>query len=42
VKIQGVDWILVKAHRPLVGSRITSATVVIEPDGKLFISLNRK
>ncbi len=39
VKIQGVDWILVKAHRPLVGSRITSATVVIEPDGKLFISL---
>lgn len=39
VKIQGVGWIRVKAHRPLVGSRITSATVVIEPDGKMFISL---
>lgn len=39
VKIQGVGWIRVKVHRPLVGSRITSATVVVEPDGKMFISL---
>ncbi|EQD81040.1 DNA (cytosine-5-)-methyltransferase [mine drainage metagenome] len=39
VKIQGVGWIRVRTHRPLVGNRITSATVVIEPDGKMFISV---
>jgi len=39
VKIQGVGWIRVRAHRAVVGSRITSATVVVEPDGKMFISV---
>ncbi|MHB8324018.1 MAG: RNA-guided endonuclease InsQ/TnpB family protein [Candidatus Dormibacteria bacterium] len=39
VKIQGVGWIRVRVHRPLLGSRITSAAVAIEPDGKMFISL---
>ena len=39
VKIQGVGWIRVRAHRALVGSRITSATVTLEPDGKMFISV---
>lgn len=38
-KIQGVGWVRVLTHRPLVGSRITSATVVIEPDSKMFISI---
>ena len=28
----------VRAHRPLAGSSITSATVVVEADGKTFIS----
>ena len=39
VKIQGVGWVQVRAHRSVVGSRITSATVTMEPDGKMFISV---
>ena len=39
VKIQGVGWVQVRAHRAVVGSRITSATVTMEPDGKMFISV---
>ena len=38
-KIQGVGWVRVRAHRPLIGSRICSATVVLEADGKVFISV---
>ena len=31
-------WVPVRAHRPLAGSSITSATVVVEAGGKTFIS----
>jgi transposase len=39
VRIQGMGWIRMRMHRPLVGSRISSATYTREPDGKTFISI---
>ncbi len=39
VKIQGMGWIKIRLHRPLVGNRICSATYTKEPDGKTFISV---
>ncbi|MHB8289860.1 MAG: RNA-guided endonuclease InsQ/TnpB family protein [Acidimicrobiales bacterium] len=39
VKIQGLAWIKIRYHRPTRGSAIKSATVVMEPDGKVFVSL---
>ena len=39
VKIQGMGWIRIRIHRPLVGNRICSATYTKEPDGKTFISV---
>jgi len=39
VKVQGLGWVKVRAHRALKGANIKSATVVMEPDGKVFISL---
>ena len=39
VKLQGMDWIKIRMHRPLVGNRICSATYTEEPDGKVFISI---
>ena len=39
VKLQGMDWIKIRMHRPLVGNRICSATYVKESDGKVFVSI---
>lgn len=39
IKIQGVGWVRVRMHRPLIGSRVCSATWTEEPDGKVFISV---
>ncbi len=39
VKIQGLGWMKVRYHRPMQGAGIKSATVVMEPDGKVFISV---
>ncbi|MHB8288383.1 MAG: RNA-guided endonuclease InsQ/TnpB family protein [Acidimicrobiales bacterium] len=39
VKFQGLGWIKIRYHRPTRGSAIKSATVVLEPDGKIFVSL---
>jgi transposase len=39
VRIQGMGWIRIRMHRPLVGNRICSATYTKEPDGKVFISI---
>ncbi|MHB8295845.1 MAG: RNA-guided endonuclease InsQ/TnpB family protein, partial [Acidimicrobiales bacterium] len=39
VKVQGLGPVRVRVHRPLQGSRITSATVVIEANGKMFVSI---
>ena len=39
VRIQGMGWIKIRIHRPLVGNRICSATYTKEPDGKTFISI---
>ena len=38
VKVQGLGWVKVRHHRSLVGRSIKSATVVLEPDGKVFVS----
>ena len=39
VKIQGLGWMRLRYHRPSRGTAIKSATVVMEPDGKVFVSL---
>ena len=39
VRIQGLGWMKIRFHRPIRGSAIKSATVVMEPDGKVFISI---
>ena len=39
VKLQGLGWMKIRYHRPTRGSAIKSATVVLEPDGKIFVSL---
>ncbi len=39
VKIQGLGWMRTRYHRPIRGTAIKSATVVMEPDGKVFVSL---
>ncbi|MDA8070746.1 MAG: transposase [Actinomycetota bacterium] len=39
VKIQGLGWMKVRYHRPIRGAAIKSATVVMEPDGKVFVSI---
>ncbi len=39
VKVQGLGWVRVRHHRPLVGKSVKSATVVMEPDGKVFVSI---
>ena len=39
VKIQGLGWMRIRYHRPIRGSGVKSATVVMEPDGKVFVSI---
>lgn len=39
VKVQGLGWVRVRHHRCLRGKAIKSATVVVEPDGKMFVSV---
>ncbi|MHB8288317.1 MAG: RNA-guided endonuclease InsQ/TnpB family protein [Acidimicrobiales bacterium] len=39
VRLQGLGWIRIRYHRPIRGTAIKSATVVMEPDGKIFVSL---
>ena len=38
-RIQGMGWVRIRMHRPLVGNRVCSATYIKEPDGKTFISI---
>ncbi|MHB8288357.1 MAG: RNA-guided endonuclease InsQ/TnpB family protein [Acidimicrobiales bacterium] len=39
MKIQGLDWMKVRYHRPMQGTALKPATVVMEPDGKVFVSV---
>ncbi|MHB1524972.1 MAG: RNA-guided endonuclease InsQ/TnpB family protein [Candidatus Dormibacteria bacterium] len=39
VRLLGLGWVRVRLHRPLIGRRVTSATLTIEPDGKMFVSI---